>query len=432
MDDRPAYPCCCFLRAGFSGCFEKARLEASVCATLRQHPLLTARVARCEGQWTWMPVDNPQIVIKWSSPPPGDELPPATRIDLTEEIGIRFQVLVDGARSTLILQFHHAACDGAGIFQFLHDLLIEYATARALPTGEAMRPRPALKNLARRRTFGLTIAGQLAMVPRQIVNLWKAWAFVRRLPSPLLLYHAVSNQHPIPNQYPAAVCARLTSEETAALRPLARQLGVTTNDLILRDTFLACHEWRRLQGSHREKEWLRISVPMNLRKAHDRHLPAANFVSMVFLDRNAAAFADPTALLGGVHREMSHHKQRKMGDTFSLLAALGRRLPGGLKKHLWADKCLATSVLTNLGTVFLRSPLKNSSGHLVAGGMTLETIDTLPPLRPYMAAGFAVGIYAGRLWITLHHDPRHLKQAEAQKLMEILLRQIRSSINSLK
>jgi NRPS condensation-like uncharacterized protein len=432
VDDRPANPCCCFLRADFSGCFERATLEGAIHATLRQHPLLSARVARRGRRLVWVPVEDQKPVIEWMSKPTGDGLPRATRIDLSEEVGIRFQVLMDDAASALILQFHHAVCDGAGIFRILHDLLIEYATAHGQPRGKVTMSSLDPGLLARRGKFGLTIARRLAMAPRQIMNLWEARRLVGRIPAPLLPHPPAPHHQSVPSEYPAAISARLTSAETAALRPTARKNGMTVNDLILTDTFLACHEWRQLHTDQRSGQWLRIAVPVNLRTAQDRHLPAANIVSMVFLDRCGADFDDPSTLRRGLHHEMNHHKQRQMGFTFSLATALGRRLPGGLKKHLWANKCLTSSVLTNLGTVFLRSPLRDSSGRLVAGGVTLESLDTLPPLRPHMAAGFAVGIYAGQMWITLHFDPRPLTQSQARDLMGIFLRRIRSSIDSLR
>lgn len=430
MDDRPAYPCCCFVRAEFSGCFDRAALEAAIRANLRQHPLLTARVARRGRRLTWVPVEDPQPAIEWRAGPVDDKFPPATRIDLTAETGIRFQVVFDGSACALFIQFHHAVCDGVGIFQFLHELLIEYATAVGSPVDQQPVRDFDRWHRVRREMCGFPIAKRLAMAPRQLLNLWVAQEFLRRLPSALLPYRTEPHDSPAPDGYPAAIRARLTPEETAGLQRAARKLAVTLNDLLLRDTFLACHEWRNLQGSHRAGEWLRLAVPMNLRGADDQVLPASNVVSMVFLDRCDLNFNDPDALLAGVRHEMNRNKRRQMNLMLSLAVALGRRLPGGLKKHMWANKCLASSVLSNLGKMFENSSLKNATNRLVAGGATLESVEMLPPIRPHMPAGFMVGTYADRLWITLHFDPRPLKKTQAQDLMAIFLRHIRSSIDS--
>ena len=430
MDDRPAYPCCCFVRAEFSGCFDRSPLEAAIRAALRQHPLLTALVARRGRQWVWVPVDHPQPVIEWMAKPPGEVLPPAQRIDLTAEIGIRFQVLLGGAASTLILQFHHATCDGIGIFQFLHDLLVAYAPSVGRSPNAAEVTTPALKSLARRRTFELTMAERLRMLPLQIMNLWRARQFLHRLPTALIPYPAQPHDSPAYGSYPATLSARLTAEETAALRRMAKQLGVTMNDLLLRDTFLACDEWRKSRGSHRSGDCLRMAVPINLRKAHDRPGSAANVVSILMLDRGDADFEEPSRFLSGIHAEMDRAKRRQMGFTFPLATELCRHLPGGLRKHLWAKKCLTSTFLSNLGVMYEHSPLKDRSGLLVAGDMTLEMLELLPPLRPYISAGFAAGTYAQRLWIALHYDPRASTQAQAQALMAIFLRRVQSSSES--
>lgn len=431
VEDRPAYPFCCFVRAEFSGCFEPATFETAIRATLREHPMLTARVMRCGRRLTWVPVDNPQPSIEWNAKPTGDGLPPARRIDLNNEMGIRFQVFRGVAGSTFIIQFHHAVCDGIGIFQFLHDFLIEYATACGHPPGDAKMQRFDPTRLARRGAFGMTPAQRLAMAPRQIMNLWEARRFVFRSPKALLPGPVEPNDSTLPGFYPAAISARLTSEETAGLQATARKLGVSVNDLLLRDAFLACDEWRKIHGAHRRGEWLRLTVPMNLRTEHHQLLSAANVVSMVFLDRCDLNFDDPSALLTSVHHEMTRYKRRQSGFTLLLAAALGRRLPGGLKKHTWANKCLASSVLTNLGIMFEHSVLKSSSGLLVAGDTTLERIEMLPPIRPHMTASFAVGTYANRLWTTLHYDLRPMTQPQAQDMMTIFHRRIRSSLDSM-
>lgn len=433
VEDCPAYPCCCFVRAEFSGQFDRAALEAAIRVALRQHPLLTARLARQGRRLIWVPVDNPQPVIEWLSKRSGDWLPPATRIELTEDAGIRFRVLLGPEASTLILQFHHAACDGAGIFQFLHDLLIAYASVPAAHSPEEPEmTKLDAKSLVRRGTFGLTTAERLRMVPLQIMNLWEARKFVYRLPAPLIPSQAEPNDSPVPSSYPAAISTRLTSEETAALRRTAKQLAVTINDLLLRDTFLACDEWRKSRGGHRRGDWLRMAVPIDLRKAHDHLGSAANVVSILFLDRGDADFDDHATLLKGIQHEIDREKRRQMGFTLPLATALCRHLPGGVKKHAWANKGLATTFLSNLGVIFEHSPLKSSSGLLVAGEMTLEGLELLPPLRPYLTAGFAVGTYAHRLWIALPYDPRFSTQAQAQDLMAIFRRCVRTSTGSLR
>ena len=74
-------------------------------------------------------MDDPAPAIKWETAPVGGPLPPATRLDLRREIGIRFHVRTDATASDVTIQFHHACCDGAGFALFLRELLVAYAMA---------------------------------------------------------------------------------------------------------------------------------------------------------------------------------------------------------------------------------------------------------------------------------------------------------------
>jgi hypothetical protein len=62
----------------------------------------------------------------------------------------------------------------------------------------------------------------------------------------------------------------------------------------------------------------------------------------------------------------------------------------------------------------------------VAGNVVLEGMDAVAPNRPYTCASFAAHIYAGRLAITLHYDPRPLTAPQAADLLETFLKRLRT------
>lgn len=426
-DDRPAYPSCCFLRAGFSGCFDPGKLEATIRATIQRHPLLTAKVERRGSGLVWVPAEKPLPSIVWQVQPGPDGFPPAVRIDLLAEMGIRFLVHQHDSGSALYIQFHHAVCDGVGIFQLLHEILLGYAGSRE--SSVAQKPGLDLErwDRARRGVFALPIAKQLVLATRHFMNLWSVLQFVRKSPSALRPHPAEPHDGAPAGDYPAATTVRLTSEETTALQNAAGRLRVTVNDLLLRDLFMAVHEWRKSQDIHGSNQCLRLAVPVNLRAPGEHDVPVSNILSMVFLDRCDLNFDDPNALLRGVSHEMKRHKQRHMGQILPLALALGRNLPGGLKKHIWANKCLVSSLLSNLGKLFENSPLRGACGRLVVGNVTLHSVEVLPPVRPHMQAAFVVGTYAGQLWATLRYDLRALSRAQAHDLMSHFHRRVLSS-----
>jgi hypothetical protein len=173
---------------------------------------------------------------------------------------------------------------------------------------------------------------------------------------------------------------------------------------------------------------LRMMVPMNLRREGDEHMPAADVVSCVFLDRRGRDFTDADRLLRGIHAEMDLIKRNQLGYTFVFSLAICRRLFGGLEEQVRADKCTVSGVFTNVGSLFAQTPLPEYDRHIVAGNVTLRDIDAVAPLHPYSCVTVVAGLYADRLGITLHYDPRPLSEAQAIDLLAAYVRRIRTSI----
>ena len=182
-DHRPAYPSCCFVRARFSGCFDREKLEAVIRATIQRHPLLTAKVEQSNSGLVWVPSENSLPSIVWQSQPDTDGFPPAVRLDLLAGSGIHFQVHQHGSESALSIQFHHAVCDGVGIFQLLHEILLGYAGGNGPPAEQDLGLNFDRWDRARRGVFALPIAKQLAFATRHFTNLWPVLHFARRSPT---------------------------------------------------------------------------------------------------------------------------------------------------------------------------------------------------------------------------------------------------------
>ena len=276
--------------------------------------------------------------------------------------------------------------------------------------------------------FGLTFGKLLEMAPRQLVGLLGARQFLMRRPAPVIPYQACPNDSPLPKNYPATLQPRprpgdhrrrATGGDAAggnAQRPLGPRPVPGVGRVALR------------QNVADDGQWLRMMIPMNLRTAADRLLPAADVVSSVFLDRRGPDFADPDRLLRGIHAEMDLIKRNQLGFTFVFSLAICRRLLGGLEKQVRADKCTVSCVFTNVGTLFAQVPLPERDGCIVAGNVTLMDMDVLAPVHPYSCVTVVAGLYADRLGITLHYDPRPLSEAQAADLLAAYVRRIGESI----
>jgi hypothetical protein len=419
-DDRPAYPMDAYLRMRFSaGRFDRAALAGAFEAALARHPLATARVqcgASGRREWVAGPLGPPPVC--WVIAPAADAYPPIQRaIDLRTQGGVRLLVADRGDRSDLVLHYHHACCDGLGAFQVMTDLLRAYSGRMGVPlTGLPAAPRAG--TLRRRGTFGLSAAAMLRMVPKQLVGLLGVRSFLQHRPLPLAPARPCSADDPLPAGYPATVVRHLTPSELLGLRGAARRLGVTLNDLLTRDVFLALQEWRERHYPEDGPGWLRLSLPVNLRGMSKLAFPAANLVSMVFLDRRPQDMAEPDRLLRGIHAEMQRIKNCRLGLTFVLALQAARMLPGGIARTVRADRCAVSCVFSNFGEPLRDVPPGVGDGRLRVAGLVLEGVDALAPMRPYTWAAFAALAYAGGMSLALHYDPRVLSPQQARDLAD--------------
>ena len=206
----------------------------------------------------------------------------------------------------------------------------------------------------------------------------------------------------------------------------AADAKATLNDRLLCDFFVAVEEFRSRHRASAAGDWIRFSVPISLRQVADCRMPAANVVSMVFLDRTPAQIADPCRPPGGVHAEMDLIRRRQLG-----LSSCCRSGPcdaaGRVGEVDRPERCQATCVLSNLGRFMADSPLPRQDGKIVAGNVLLEGVEIFTPVRDGTAVTVAVVFYGGELHICMQYDAARVTEAQADDLMATYLRRIRGS-----
>ena len=418
IDDRPTHPMSFFLKLTFSGPCDPGMLDAALRTALGRHPLLSAKVAESKRhRFTWTLETHEDVAVRWDA---SDAKTSAPHIDLFAEPGLRVSARRLEAGLELVLQVHHACCDAIAALQFIEDWLMAYADG----FGDEVDP-DSFRSLDERRLpdrdhFGLTRRKLLLLAHQQAVGLWGVGQFLLRQPVSLQPIEPTSVAAALNSDFPAARGRPFSQSETAALVAAARKSGATVNDLLIRDLFLAMGDFRARKQLGTGQEWLRIPTPINLRTAEDERLSATNVVGMVFLDRRPAEIDDRTALLAGIERQMREIKEKRLGLIFPLSLRLACALPGAIPRMRRAAKkatCHGTAVLSNLGQPMLAEHLPRSDEKLVAGGMTLERIEFLPPIRPYTLAAFGAITYANQLHLTLHFDSRGLSTADAEELL---------------
>jgi hypothetical protein len=268
------------------------------------------------------------------------------------------------------------------------------------------------------------------MAHQQAVGLLGAREFLLRRPAPLASPLGTIDEAMPPPVFPTPLVSQFDAIETGRILATSKGQGVTVNDLLVRDLFLAVGTWRKKWHLGSDRDWLRFSIPINLRTSADGQMPMSNSVSSVFLDRRGDDFYDTDRLLAGIHRQMGLIKRLRLQYTFILSLGVSRWLPGGIARGTQADRCPLTSWVSNLGNVLSQTPLPRRDDRIIAGNVVLESVDYVIPLRPHVHAAFCVYTYAGRLRVLMHFDPRAIDDDKARELLDTYLQQVRQTIET--
>lgn len=420
LDDRPRHPMTFFGQLEFSGRISLPALEAALASSLVRHPLLHACVARVRGRWCWIrsPESTPAIDVDQLDVPVTASRTPS--IDLRSQPGVRLWVRQSEQRSKLVLEFHHACCDGQGGMRFVEDLLMLYA-------GEMCTAdeRPALDKLdnyllhrrAHFRPAASLPGSSKARLPRQLAD---AWGFHTCSPQVLASPHDKPGRSVLNDDLPGTVTHVFDAEQSAAIRQLVGQGSGTINDVAMSLLFTTLADWNRLYMPGEDNGWLRILMPADLRDRGDLRMPAANRMSPCFVARRMSACRDWRSLLGGVQRETLHIKRTRLGLDFLNIVAALQKLPGMMPALMLLPRVLATAVLTNMADPMkrMRGKFATDHGRLVIGNLLLESVTGSPPLRPGTRAGFGIGAYADRIIVNAKCDPRLFTAADTRRLLE--------------
>ena len=172
-----------------------------------------------------------------------------------------------------------------------------------------------------------------------------------------------------------------------------------------------------------------LTVPINMRTVGDRRMPAANIVSMVFLDRRAQDCLDPSQLMRGITEELQLIKRDELGLSFVLALDLTSRIPRVLAKQTGKHRCWASLVLTNVGPTLANCNLpRRDDGRIAVAGLVLDDVEVLPVFRPFQCANFAASGYAGRLSLGMHYDARVISRTTAREILGEYAGRLRQSM----
>lgn len=409
LDDRPSHPMVIVMRLDFTGGPPPAGLAAAFTATVSQEPLLAARIARRCGRPRWMAAPPPTLAPMTDASPPADAAslaPWLPRIDPDTGPMLQASLASHPGGWSIVVAVHHAACDGLGIVGFVERWLSAAAGT------DARRPRPPAESLAALGRRG-RVAGSWREFARLLPRLAKGLEGVKQFMAREVI--DLGNGPPLPaggssaapadRWQPAIIATTLDADLVRRLDARALAAKVMVNDLLMAAvmTTLGAHVEARATPVD-AAAWIRLATPMSLRTKSDHALPAANRVSMVFLDRQPGDRRDAPRLVQSFKDEMDIIRDHALGHIFPLSLAVGRLLPGGLRRTTRRPKPQATAVLSNLGRCFHRSPLADNAGSIRLGESRLAGWWIVPPVRPGTALAAATHETGGRRTIALHLD----------------------------
>ena len=428
-DDTPDHPMSFFIQLKFQGRFDRSQLNAALKTTLTLHPLLNARirgsVKDATSNITWIESTSPPPEIDWNDA----EVPLrfATRrwMDLTTETGLRLWLRESENSTTLLLQIHHACCDGLGASSFIHTLLLAYHQQHTSGSVSALEDLFDAR-LLQERDLSSSSWRQIAKT---------AWNALFRLsrhfkskPVPLATPRALPVENPGEDQFPQFQTFTLSEADTEQIRLTAKRLGVSLNVLLLRDLFLILDQWNGRHSPDHRSRAIRVCMPVNVRRPVDYRMSAANVVSLSFIDRAADQLGDPNGLLGNLHTETEETIRLRSSLVFVPALRLLGIMPGQLYTRIRRPHCQASAAMSNLGVLLMRSPLLGRDRRAVSGGVTLESMEPFMPLRDLTHAAFAVSNYGRKLSLTISHDPRWIDAADSRELLESYVQQLKVSL----
>ncbi|MGC3968532.1 MAG: hypothetical protein QM775_14475 [Pirellulales bacterium] len=431
VDDSPAYPWNILFRLCFAGALCRELWQQAAASVLPRHPLLYARVRRTwcgRYRWHW-PTDGAsecEPLLHWNRHSLGID-PSLQRLPLEQGTAWETWAAVEGDRSEAVLHFHHAAVDGIAAARFISELLVAYDAHASGRTPQLPPLEP--QRLARRDKYGYTPWKYLCRARKLSVGLAGVRQFIGRGAVSAVPHQPVVRSQSLPADYPATNSHVFGVAESQALRNAARSADTTLNNLLARDLFRALHRWRRELGlPGDDDQWLRISVPMNMRRPGDDSLPAANVASIVFLDRRSPQItAGGDTLLRGIHDEINLIKDNDLGMVFLLSLRASSILPGMLARAAKKQQFACAAAFSNLVRPLDGLPLSQDDGRYRVGPLRLDDFEFYPPVRPRTCVSIGVLSYADRLRICLQTDPRFVARPDAESLLATYVEEVRRS-----
>lgn len=378
LADLPCHPMQFGYRLDFRGRLDFPMLRRAVSHVSARHLLLHARI------------DDKGNIPHWVNDVHGIEprqakttLPSYGLIDIRSGPGWGVSYLEKDTSCSLVIDFHHALCDGVGAKLVVLELLTAY---RQLRSGQALpeerdKSGESAAELSRRWLSAGSMGSLRGNFLQSIHVVKKCSAFFFARPTPLGAPIA-SNRR---GGY-EFVTESLNGIDTHQEK--AKSLGYSYNDLLLTTTAIAC---RKMLDRTADSP-IRLIVPMDLREPHDTTIYNVCGFTHVTCRRHPTRSSD---LAHHLHRQMKTIKQYRVGRALPIAldwACRGHLLP----QVAQPNRSMATSIVSNVG-YFAPSWMKPHEGEAeVDESVHLTSVAFAPPVDKFTPHTIGVVSFGNR------------------------------------
>ena len=433
FDDSEAYPNVVFCRMQIAGKLDEAIAREAWQIAVERQPFADVEPKKVGGRWCW--VQGPRAdqndegrFENWRG----------TRFEFQElksaaeswkfndhliesstgsYLGIFVRPVDEFAQSEVWLYVHHAVGDGVGSILVINDWMIIYANLKASRDPQYGLHRLDPKLLASRNSVDFFSWRYLKHLWKQPIALFGAAKFAFRKTPELIPPDQQSLGQP--GHYPSIVGQWIDADQVARISQHASGHNVSVNTILLGQLYLALADWRSKHGQHNPNDWMRIILPISIRRVSDRRLPTANRATLVQIDRQSRhADNDLGAFYYGLNREINIILGWQLDKIF-LLAIRAMSLSNWiLRTAANSKKSRGMAVFTNLGEPLRKSERAAGRDPDKEAPIRPVEFDLVGPIRAGTPVNFSVSRYGAAMRVSLQYDSKLISDSQAAEMFQ--------------
>jgi hypothetical protein len=445
VEESPAYPKCFWIDLDFSGRFEQNAFKKAVALAIKKHPIFSALfqgdIKEKVSKNFWIEAKGVIPFIDWDKEGSPLKFPKGQSIDLRQEIGVRFFIRETSHKTKLLIQVHHACSDGIGAIHFIIDLLRIYALIQADASGQG-GDFSELKKLENELSQSIKFKKELLLnrdhyqvrkrsvsFKEHLLKLREIILFHIQFPKPLAVSNPNKKMLEELGEYPAYISYTFTKENTNILYLSAMKQGVAPLSLLSRDLFLAIDYWNKKTDSEDKNRPIRIAIPTDLRHLLTPNMPAIVAPGLIFIYQKRKLLEDPERLLKAINKYILRCVKRNWGLIFVKGMKFFGKFKRGISTVTKNNLCWATTFLTYFGEFNQFFSAQDQAEFFRTTGLKLDHLSGAVILTHKTYVGFFVGIYNGRLNISLTYQSNKILEEDARELLSLYVSKISNSMN---